>query len=208
MLIIKGSQRQEYPRIFDELHRLRYQIFINGRKWSLPSRNEQEFDQYDVDDAAYFFDLTPTGQIAGSLRLTQTHKHSLLADYYSHLATTIPAPRDPNVYESTRYIVQPIVKSPEENRKAKARLIAAAIDWCGQNGATSLQSVIDIELLPAFTAMAPRVKPMGLPHPYGGGRGVVGGGEALAITVKITDETLADVLRYGDLSASDIARAA
>jgi len=203
--IVRGSDRDKSADLFDDLFRLRYQVFVKGRGWSLPTNRGCETDQYDTDDTVYFIDLDQEGAIVGSVRITPTDRYSLLADYFPHLVSGGNAPRSAQVYEATRYIVRPTTKSPEENRRAKARLIAASLDWSMHNGITTLQTVIDVETLATFIELSPQVTPMGLSHPYGGGRGVLGGGECVAITVPVTEQVLSDVLAYGRITAEDLA---
>jgi len=203
--IIKGHDRSKHADLISDMFELRHQIFIQIRRWSLPTKGNSEIDQYDVDDAVYFIDVDHEGRIAGSVRITPTDRYSLLADYFPHLASEVPAPRSSTVYEATRYIVQPALKSPDQNRRAKARLIGSVLHWCLRNDVGRLQTVIDIETLSSFVEMSPQVMPMGLSKAYGGGRGVIGGGECIAITVPATEQVLADVIAYGNLSEADLA---
>ena len=80
VLVLKGSQRSNYPDYFDQLFRLRHQIFFTGRGWSLPSCNGREIDQYDIDEAVYFLDVNDDGKIEGTVRITPTVRASLTAD--------------------------------------------------------------------------------------------------------------------------------
>ena len=44
--------------------------------------------------------------------------------------------------------------------------------------------------------MSTQTIPLGLAHPYGGGRGVAGGGECIAIRWPVNQEVINDVLEY------------
>ncbi len=202
VFVLQGSQRREKKEYFDRLFRLRRQIFIKGRGWSLPSSNDQEIDQYDDDDAFYFFDLNENGDIQGSVRMTPTVKSSLLADYFPHLVENGLSPRSPDIYEATRYMVLPAQKTRENNRIAKARLLSALVEWCLSRRLTYLQTVIDSVTLSSFVEMTPQTIPLGLSHPYGGGRGVPGGGECMAFRWPITTEVLQTVQEYGAISTN------
>jgi acyl-homoserine lactone synthase len=200
VLVIRGCQRNEYRHYFDRLFRLRHEIFVKGRNWSLPSSGEFEIDQYDVPDAAYFFDVNPVGDIEGSVRMTPTVKCSLLADYFPHLVENGESPRSPSIYEATRYIVMPAHKTKENLRNAKTRLLTAVVEWCMSMKLTHLQTVIDAGTLSSFVDITPQTIPLGLSHPYGGGRSAPGGGECMAFRWPITLEVLEDIRTWGGVS--------
>jgi N-acyl-L-homoserine lactone synthetase len=199
VIVLEGSERRRHQKYFDQLFRLRHRIFVKGRGWSLPSVNDCEIDQYDVDDAVYLLDLNDEDLIQGSVRMTPSEKCSLLADYFPHLVENGESPRSPLVYECTRYIVLPAQKTREANRAAKARLLGAAVEWSLRRGLAYLQTVIDSVTLSSFVEMTPQTIPLGLSHPYGGGRKTPGGGECMAIRWPISQQVLDDILAYGEL---------
>jgi len=181
----------------DELFCLRHRVFVEGRGWSLPSRRDREVDQYDDRRAVYFVDRGPGGAIEASVRLTPTLHSSLLADYFPHLVENGVSPRGERIFEATRYIVQPRERSRQANRAAKARLLGAMLEWALEQDLDFIQTVIDAATLRSFVEMTMHTMPLGLAHPYGGGRGVRGGGECLAIRWPVTAEVLADIRAYG-----------
>lgn len=201
VITLKGSERTKMPDWFDRMFRLRHQVFVTGRGWSLPSRNGRETDQYDVDGTVYFLDINDDKVIEGSVRLTPTEKHSLLADYYPHLLESGDAPRSPHIYEATRYIVLPVRKSRESNRVVKARLLSAMLEWALGNELSFIQTVIDTATLSSFVEMTLQTIPLGLSYPYGGGRSAPGGGECMAIRWPVTNQVLNDIREYGGLNS-------
>ena len=172
---------------------------MRGRGWSLPTINGLEIDQYDDDDAVYFLDLNEEDRIQGSMRITPTIKSSLIADYFPHLVENGQSPRSPTIYECTRYIMLPPRKSRHDCRLAKARLISAMLEWCLDHDLTFIQAVIDSAALPSYLELSPLVTPLGLSHPYGGGRKTPGGGDCIAIRWPICEQVLQDVRDYGGL---------
>lgn len=196
ILCLRGNERTTHSRLFDQLFRLRHDIFIKGRGWSLPCGEGRETDQYDVDEAVYFLDVNDEGRIEGSVRATPTMKYSLLADYFPHLIENGMPARSPDVYECTRYIVMPSRKSRESIRAGKARLLVALARWALEQKLAYLQTVIDAGTLGSFVEMAPKTIPLGLSHPYGGGRGVPGGGECIGIRWPIGQELISDILEW------------
>jgi acyl-homoserine lactone synthase len=199
MMVLQGSQRQQFSYYFDQLFRLRHQIFVRERGWSLPSVNkDREIDQYDVADAIYFFDLDDDDVIRGSVRMTPTDRHSLLADYFPHLIENGAEPRSPAIYEATRYLILPPRRNRYDVRVAKARLVMAVVEWCLQRKLSHLQAVVDTSTFSTFVEMNPLTMPLGLPHPYAGGKSAPGGGDCIAFRWPITLEVLEHVRSYGD----------
>jgi acyl-homoserine lactone synthase len=199
VIVLNGSERRRQPDYFDRLFRLRYQVFVKQRGWPLPAVNSSEIDQYDDDDAVYFLDLDDNDGIQGTVRMTPTIKSSLLADYFPHLVENGQSPRSAHVYEATRYIVLPSQKSREALRLAKGRLLTVLLEWCLSKRLSHLQAVVDSGALSSFVEITPQTMPLGLPHPYGGGRGTPGGGECVAFRWPISPQVLEDVRTYGGL---------
>jgi acyl-homoserine lactone synthase len=202
IVTLRGQERHRHPEVFESLFRLRYEVFVKGRGWSLPAKNGRELDQYDIADTVYFFDLDDRGTIQSSVRITPSLQGSLLADYFPHLIENGASPRAPDIYEATRYIVLPARKSRESNRAAKARLLSALFEWSLEHGLSFIQSVVDTSSLPAFVEMTPQVFPLGLPCPYGGGRDAPGGGECVACRWPISPRLIDEVRSYGDLDVA------
>lgn len=196
---ICGADLAGRKELYDELHRFRYRVFVRQRRWSLPVRGDLEVDQYDGSDAVYFYEAGESGAIESHLRLTPSTRHSLLADCFPHLAEGGLALRDERIYEATRYIVLPSRKSRRDNRRSKARLVCAMIEWCRTNGVTHIQTVVDALIFPSFLEMTSRTIPLGLPHPYGGGPDAPGGGTCIAFRWPITTELAADIRAYGGI---------
>lgn len=194
---MSGSERRIHAELFEQYFRLRHDVFIKGRGWSLPAGNGLEVDQYDDAAAVYFLDVSDEKRIQGAIRITPTVKSSLIADYFAHLVENGELPRSPTIYECTRYIVIPPRKSRDDNRLAKSRIIGAMLEWCRDHQLTYLQTIINSAALPTYLDLTSLTIPLGLSHPYGGGRKTPGGGECMAIRWPICTQVLQDVRRYG-----------
>ena len=209
VIVLNGSERRKHRDQFERLFRLRYRVFVKQRGWSLPAVNDREIDQYDDDDAFYFLDLDDDDNIQGHVRMTPTVKSSLLADYFPHLVENGQAPRSPRIYEATRYIVLPAQKTREALRLAKGRLLTALLEWCLDKRLSHLQTVIDAGTLSSFVEITPQTTPLGLSHPYGGGRGTPGGGDCMAFRWPISLLVLGDIHAYagmGPMPLGELAR--
>lgn len=200
--IIEGRDRSLYPDVFDRIFRARYETFVLHRRWSLPTRCGKEIDQYDNDSAVYFVDFDEAGYLQGSVRLTPTVSDSLTADYYPHLCQNGLSPRDPFVYEGTRYIASPAEKTPLANRIVKARILGAMTEWAWSSGISHIQTVIDAPLLRSFKQINSETFALGTAHPFGGGKGVPGGGTCLAIRLPANERAIGEIRAYGGLVSS------
>jgi acyl-homoserine lactone synthase len=198
-LILHGYERAKYAATFEQIFRLRHHVFIKGRKWSLPSKNGLEVDQYDTDEAVYFLVLNEDASVEGCVRATPTIHSSLLADYFPHLVENGAPPRDPAIYETTRFIIQPAQRTRAAMRAAKARLLAPLLEWCLEKRLTHFQTVIDASALASYVEITPHTRILGLAHPFGGGRNAPGGGECMALRWPVSEDVLEDVQAYGGL---------
>ena len=72
----------------------------------------------------------------------------------------------------------------------------ALFQWAIAQKLAYLQTVIDAGTLSSFVEMSPKTIPLGLAHPYGGGRGAPGGGECLAIRWPVCPEVIDDVREF------------
>ncbi|MCB1504636.1 MAG: hypothetical protein KDJ47_06625 [Hyphomicrobiaceae bacterium] len=196
---LSGIEREQQPELFEQLFRLRYDVFVKQRLWALPSCGGLEIDNYDTPEAQYFFGVDDGGKLVSHARLTPTLTQSLLADVFPHLVEQTTAVRDPAVYEVTRYIVPPKRGRRSLYTTAKAELMLAALEWCKQLRITHLHAVVDSAALPSFIEACSEVRPMGLPQSYGGGQGVPGGGETVAVRCAVTDRAIRDVKSFGGL---------
>jgi acyl-homoserine lactone synthase len=196
-MILYGHEHDKYKNLFDQIFRLRYKVFIQQRGWSLPSRGGFEIDQYDTNDAVYFITLDEDGLIEGSVRATPTVHSSLLADYFPHLVEYGDVPRGSDIYETTRFIVQPVKRTRASLRAAKSRLLAPLIEWCLQKRLSYFQTVIDAGALSSYVEITPHTRILGLAHPFGGGRDAPGGGECMALRWPVSQAVFEDVIAYG-----------
>lgn len=197
---LSGRDLQEHSALRDAMFHLRHRVFVQQRRWTLPSRpGNFDIDQYDGPDAVYFTDVNEDGKIEAHVRLTPTLTHSLMADYFPHLMERDAPIRGERIYEATRYIVLPARKSRTSNRAAKARLLGAMLEWALKNELQFIQTVIDTATFASFVEMTAETIPLGLSHEYGGGPSVVGGGQCMGIRWPVTNKVLQDVLAYGGL---------
>jgi acyl-homoserine lactone synthase len=200
--VLTGKQRGENAALFEQLFRLRHDVFIKRRNWSLGSRLGQlEIDEYDVDEAIYVFDFDNLGGILASVRLTPSDRYSLIADYFPHLVEDdFFKVRSPDVYEGMRFMTAPVLSSKEAAR-ARLRVLYAMVEWCLEHRIRWIQGATDVEFFPTFVQMTIQTTPMGLAQEYAGGRKAPGGGECIAFRWPVTRGILEALRCYGEQEA-------
>ncbi len=100
-----ASRKEIPPHDIERMHVLRAQVFRNRLNWSVPVTAGQEADQYDTDAAHYMLMYDAADEICGCWRILPTTASYMLADTFQDLLHGTPAPRDPQVFELSRFAV-------------------------------------------------------------------------------------------------------
>ena len=178
-----GVESAAHPAIFEDLFRLRHEIYIVRRKWgALRHENGLERDAYDTADTIYLLGFSPQGSIICGLRLLPTTGDHLFRDHFLHLA---PAglPQGERVYELTRFFIATMRVAPQLRQRMIATLGAALFEYCLSRGIETIICVTDAFLIPTMQALHWRPRPLGLPTKYPEGT-------AVGVSIAISDATL------------------
>ncbi len=101
--VVTAENRHLYK---DELiahHRIRHDIYIVREKWKdLEVRDGGEYDQFDNDDAIYLLAIE-NDRVVGGSRFVPTLKPHLLSEIFPSLGTPRGIPREPDIFEWTRF---------------------------------------------------------------------------------------------------------
>jgi len=92
-------------RYAEPLFRLRYQVFHERLQWDVQCHDEMETDEYDDLWTRYVVAVDDQDRVAGGWRLRPTIGKYMLADVFPQLLYGTPAPHDPRVWESNRFVV-------------------------------------------------------------------------------------------------------
>jgi len=189
ILALTTSQLRDRPHIWESVHKLRHEIFVEEMGWEDIRRDDGlEIDQFDHEDAIHHLAFR-NGDLAGYQRMLPTERPYLLSSVLQDLCEG-PFPRGRNVWELTRYAV---AKPWREGRRGVSsvgsELIAGFIEW-GQR--TGVNEVI-IEFEPMWVLRALQlgflVRPLGYQRTYGRQ-------QVVAAVLKFTPETLRTVRCY------------
>jgi acyl-homoserine lactone synthase len=182
-IVIRPKDHRQYADLIEESFRIRYKIFVEERGWrELDRGNSREFDEYDDPSATYVFAIDGE-RIVGGQRFYPTTQPHMISEVFPHLVTNGSVPMSPVVMEWTRYFV---VKERRMGR-TDAYLLAAMQQFMLDEGMDEASAIAEMWWLPRLQHYGFEVRPLGLPQ-------MVGGQWTMALTLKVSEETLQHIL--------------
>jgi acyl-homoserine lactone synthase len=157
----------ERPDLWQAVHKLRHDIFVEEMGWEDLRRGDRlEIDQFDHEQAVHHL-VMRGGELAGYQRMLPTTRPHLLTEVLQDLCVGAP-PSGPNVRELTRYAV---ARGYRDGRRGVStvgsELIAGFVEW---GLATGVNQVI-IEFEPMWVLRALQLHflatPLGYQRTYG-----------------------------------------
>lgn len=181
--VISALNRHLYEDVIEQHFRLRHEIFVEERKWeALRKPDGREIDAYDNDDAVYLLALEDRRVLGGS-RLYPTTRPTMMSEVFPHLAAVRGCPAGPLVWEWSRFFVS------RERRDGtfNLQLMAAAQEFCLDQGIERLCLVMETWWLPRFHEIGFVVSPLGLPA-------LIDNSWTMAATIEVSEKSL-DIVR-------------
>lgn len=111
MDIIAGTQTTLAEDMMNGLARFRYKVFVEMLGWDLSCRDGHELDQFDREDTVYLV-ARKGEQVIGTARLLPTHLPYLLGEVFPQLMGQQPLPRDPAIWELSRFTAVDLGAAP------------------------------------------------------------------------------------------------
>src|SRR3984957_12249128 len=160
--VIRRDNRHLYSEILEDYFRLRHQIYVVERKWSVLDRpDKREMDQFDTDETVYLLGLEGRSIVAG-MRLVPTTAPTLLSELFPKLSLNGPV-RRPDVYELSRIFVVPRRRGEHAGPRAEAVIQAAAMEYGLSIGLSAFTIVLESWWLPRLLDQGWVARPLGLP---------------------------------------------
>ena len=160
--VISGADTDQYPQLFDQVYRLRHQVFVEEMGWEdLRSPDAKERDQFDDHHAVHHL-CVRDNLVVGYQRMLPTTRPHLLSEIFPQLCVGT-SPRGPGIYELTRYCV---ASAHREGRRGVgsvgSELIAGLVEWGLQAGVH--KAIIEFEPMWVLRAMQLQflARPLGL----------------------------------------------
>jgi len=154
---------------------LRKQFFVDALNWKIPHNADVEMDQYDNPMARYSLVLDEDGRVLAGARGMSTaakwgdHTY-MLKDAMTGKLSSIPSDvldeviESPKVWECTRLVISPEVKSMRMRTQCLDLIVAGLIDMANEEGADTLISLSNLWLLRALKHLGYGAELMGDPY--------------------------------------------
>lgn len=165
--IISKENAHLYKDVLDDMHRMRYRVAVEEWGWRIPGiERGYDKDEFDTDETIYFVCLnTAETRVVACGRLNPTMGPHLLSDVFPHHCEGNRAPRSPDIYELSRYVVDHKSLSKEDAIAVRGRISSAFNLFCMESG------IRQISVLTFMSSYARSLKywptqPLGLPIHY------------------------------------------
>lgn len=147
LMTIDNSNRDTEGWRLEEAYRLRHRVFVEEMGWeALRQPDGRETDQFDDEHAVHML-LYEGAELIGYQRMLPTTRPYLLTEIYPQLCDGEP-PRDPSIYEWTRFAVVPEHRGDGRGLgRAGAELVLGYVEW----GLASGIDTVVVELEPIQT---------------------------------------------------------
>ena len=130
------------------MFRLRHAVFKERLRWDVTSHEGMESDDYDNLDPVYM--VFPNGsQVDGCWRLLPTTGPYMLKDVFPELLCGEPAPRDPQIWEISRFAAAPKLKQDRRDtylNSATVQMVRRIYDFGVENNIKSYVTVTSVAM--------------------------------------------------------------
>jgi len=147
--IVIGNREELDAQKLTSMYDFRHEVFVRRLGWSLPMRDEVECDNYDSPAATYFLVCNENKRVTACARLIPTTISYMLPDLFPQLLGETPAPRDPAIWELSRFAVD--VHETSDRRvlalsKLTLALLSSVVDFARSRSATRLTMVTSVAI--------------------------------------------------------------
>lgn len=156
--VVTLENRHLYQKRLDEMFRLRYDVFIEERKWNLPCEAPYERDQFDNDDAIYFL-YFDNDEVAATFRILPTTVPHLMSEVFPHLCSEA-IPVGERIYEATRAAVR---KKYRKDGIVWQSMMAGVYEYCLLSDIDRLTAIFDLPVFLARLESGVDFRPLGPP---------------------------------------------
>ena len=167
---IESADQDKYPELFDEMFRMRAEVFSGRLGWDVKVENGREIDLFDAEDPLYLVSLDErSGQLRGAVRLLPTTGPNMLRDVFSVLMPggTVESPL---IWESSRFAVNPQIFEARDRAEANhmvskttVELLYGMVEVAQRAGIEHIVSVFDARMARIFRSIDCRFEQLGTP---------------------------------------------
>ncbi len=149
VLAISQAEYSDHLHLIKDMHRLRRRVFKDRLNWDVSVSGDMEIDPYDALGPIYLICVTPADHVVASVRLLPTSGAYLLANTFPALLGGISPPRDPALFESSRFCVDTDSSADIADkglRQATFVLFAAMLEWGLERELHGIATVTDLRM--------------------------------------------------------------
>lgn len=148
--IVQNGQAGKASLLFD-MHRLRARVFKEKMGWDVDVDSRGlEVDDYDLPETIYLLALNKQGRVIGNWRLQPTSGPTMVFDIWPEFLSTIDVPRADDIWEASRFAVNPLETNPalamEESKSAVAEMFCALTELCLAVGIKEVMTLYDVRI--------------------------------------------------------------
>jgi acyl homoserine lactone synthase len=170
IIVIEPHNAAEYPKLMEQMFRLRARIFRDRLGWDVQVAEGKERDKYDDEAPVYLIYADDEArEVKGSLRLLPTSGPTVLADFFSDTLPDAVHLSAPSIWECTRFCLDDRVLGKANHKEyfASAVLIAALGDVAINAGIESILGNFDSTMLRLYRRIGCEVEVLGSTRRYG-----------------------------------------
>ncbi|SEL00962.1 acyl homoserine lactone synthase [Roseovarius azorensis] len=197
IIVIDALNRHKFPKLLDEMFKLRARVFGDRLGWDVNIVNGRERDHFDDLDPAYVIGLDDDGDVVSCVRALQTTGPHMLADVFSAILDGEPPIRSATIWESTRFCVDTkrLARGTGRNTVSYAtcELMLGSLEYAQASGITDIITVID----PLMDRVLKRSD--NAPYDYVGKIADMGKVPALAALLDCTDERITRLRNFAGI---------
>ena len=132
-----------------DMFRLRHRIFKERLGWEVNSREGLERDVFDLFSPIYLLARDEMNKVVGTMRLMPTTGPYMLRDVFPQLMEGQDIPRDPAIWETSRFAVESVLGSDAGLRavsRMTGELFCGLVELCLIYGIREIVTVYDIRM--------------------------------------------------------------
>src|SRR5437870_2928884 len=123
-------------------HRLRYRMFVERQKWTVPSYNQIEYDEFDTPAATYILTVDEHYRTLGTMRLIPTTRPYMVESLWPALVDT-ELPHCDSVWEASRFCCDRDLDAASR-RQVVAQSILGCLEFGIANGISKYLGVMPV----------------------------------------------------------------
>ncbi|MBN4046665.1 GNAT family N-acetyltransferase [bacterium AH-315-P15] len=163
--VITPSTQEDHQSELREMFELRYRALIKHERWeALSSADNREVDEFDTERAYYLLSrIKAEGPIVGCVRFVSSEGPTLSSETFSHLFETAGLPTGRDIFDVSRFVVDPAIRSKETISPITSELYCGWMEFGMALGLKALTAVVDLRHMQGVIARGVKVEPLGLP---------------------------------------------